>query len=50
MVSYELRDYSCNKLCDFKNSRIRVDVAYVQENKGQLFKQTLAWVFNETAF
>ena len=30
------------QICDFKNSRIRVDVAYVQENKGQLFKQTLA--------
>ena len=25
-------------------------VAYVQETKGQLFKRTLAWVFNETAF
>ena len=42
MVSCGLRFDSCNKLCDVKNSRIRVDVAYVQENKGQLFKQTLA--------
>ena len=31
MVSYELTDDSSKKLCHFKNSRIRVDVAYVQE-------------------
>ena len=42
MVSCGLRFDSCNKLYDFKNSRIRVHMAYVQETKGQLFKRTLA--------